>query len=682
MVKGKKRLMYVALTAASVISLSGCNEVTATNNGEILTYSYNGSEVSIKTDDIVTKYLKEDKNSHASALYDALYEIIVRRNFEDGGKLASYKETVTDKANESITKAKETADDNGQSWEKYLEAQGYTDSTMTVAEKEHELFLKNIYSEMTTTVDDQFFDRFKGHTDGLSTSTDELQKKYNLLNGSEGWIQKYVPYHVKHILVQNDASQEYGYSRGQISSDNAHNLFEVINNLANGSSFTDVANRFSQDPGNGDGGNKKGGEYIMATDAGFVNEFQLGIYAWDLLLSNNGELYKSSNESLYNSKLEHLFVNDDAKETIEDISVAYIPFGVVAELDEVKDKTTVNSITVNDNDPDYYPRNILFNKYFQNRNVGFITNETAFDYDALKENGTGGLKHTREDNVSGEKVWSDLDDNGNYKTTGVPYFADEQAKAFQEITFKDGSKKKVLCDTDGNPIIVVRNKESSSGVHFIIVERSGFDDTDINFTVDSVAGTTEDYKTTLNEYYAPVNPKNKEGINAKTGKPEWVEAFPHVETTVNGETVYLPKKTYVQKETVGPNSFVNNSVTNYQERVDTLSTNIKKQINSYNKYYWLNSGLDITLKDILGVKAQELVDKYIEKELVNTDKTNAKDFDEKWISYATSLEKQVEERKYTLLPEVLAAGFGDAELYKEGQPGYKADMHSIGGDKA
>jgi len=707
MLKRSKKLACIALTAFSVAAMTGCNDVTKNDDGDIITFTYN-NETSITTKDIVEKYLNEDRNSHASAIYDALYEIVVRASFEDKGVLSEFKSKVEKAADEDVETAKDNADSADQSWEDYLAGQGYDKDELTVAEMEKEYRLSCLYTQMTKIVDEQFYEKFKGYDDGIHDN-DALQQKYNLINGSEGYLKNYVPYHVKHILVQNEASQEYGYSRGHISADNAEKLYQVVQNLVEGHSFSDVANRFTDDPGNdGSNGTKNGGEYIMATDAGFVNEFQLGIYVWDLLLNSNN--YADPD---YDYKLEKLHLDADSKvkkqvNSIVDYGVNFIPYGVVEKMYEVKDTTKKNGEKINNDDQDYYPRNIYFNKYFQNRNIGFITDDACLttadflngnDSWADTEIYTKGL-HTRSDDISGTSVWNDLGDDGRYLLSGTQAASlSGKTQNFKSYTFGSGEDqitKNILCDTDGNPILVVRNKESSTGVHFIVIERSGFDVSDTKFDaaafaqktdidLDEVVNNKSKYATSLNEYYAPISPKNVNGKDPNTGKPYWLESFPHVEmTTASGAKYYAPKKTYVQTvktETIAPaDAFVDNSVTAYQTRVDTLSTNIKKAVNSWNKYYWLNDYKPIELEKLELLNDYDLsalVKSYIDKEELSKKKTLEKDFDDKWVNYADSLEKQDEERKYSLLPEVLAADWGDPSIYTKGAPGYNSKYHDV-----
>ena len=365
--------------------------------------------------------------------------------------------------------------------------------------------------------------------------------------------------------------------------------------------------------------------------------------------------------------------------TLTDFGVSWIPYDIILELEKVKDQTTANGVTVNDNDEDYYPRNIYFNKYFQNRNVAFITDEALLndsqlgyytsDYSSFKgDNWTNVGMDKRNDKVSGNTVYSDINEEGHYITSGVQSINldDTQKSNFQEITI-NGVTKNVLCDQNGNPIMVVRNQESSSGIHFIVIERSAFDTT----------GATEEepYKATIEEYYAPVTPKEIDGINPDTRKPYWTTDGTFPVYTDNGIT--LPKQTYVQTEVVRYDSDVNNTVANYSTRVSTLRTSIETSIDTYDTFKWLNPDYEISLNDIAGQNIQSMVETYINKETRASEDTAAQSLEDSWMSYANSIVQQNRQRQYMLLPEVLARHFGEANLYVQGAPGYNAKYDNI-----
>lgn len=674
MIKRKKSIC-LAIAALSAVSLSGCSSVTSNSEGYILTYTYNGKELSISTREIIDRYLNENRNDHAAAFYNALNEVVIRRAFEEGGPLASFKSTVDNNATNDVNKAKDEADEGGTSWSDYLDGQ-ITDDSLTTEEKEQEFFLQKQYERMQTTVEEQYFENFSDYQKDSSDSTADLQDEYNLLYGTNGYIQNKVPYHIRHILVQVDASQDYGYSRGHISSDDAHQIYQVVTALANGTSFADTANLYTDDTGNEDSstGTLNGGEYIMDSSTSFVNEFKLGIYTYDLLLSDNG--YES--DTNYQTKLDNLHIPESVKNTLTDFGVSWIPYDIILELEAVKDRTTANGVTVNDNDEDYYPRNIYFNKYFQNRNVAFITDEALLDdsqlgytndYSSFRgDNWTNVGMDKRNDKVSGSTVYSDVNEEGHYITSGVQSanLDDAQKSNFQEITI-DGVTKNVLCDQNGNPIMVVRNQESSSGIHFIVIERSAFDTT----------GATQEkpYKATIEEYYAPVTPKEIDGIDPDTQRPYWTTDGTFPVYTDNGVT--LPKQTYVQTEVVRSNSDVNNTVGNYSTRVSTLRTSIETSIDTYDTFKWLNPNYEISLNDIAGQDIQSMVETYINKETRASEDTAAQSLEDSWMSYANSIVQQNRQRQYMLLPEVLARHFGESNLYVQGAPGYNAKYDNI-----
>ena len=674
MIKRKKSIC-LAIAALSAVSLSGCSSVTSNSEGYILTYTYNGKELSISTREIIDRYLNENRNDHAAAFYNALNEVVIRRAFEEGGPLASFKSTVDNNATNDVNYAKDQADEDGTSWSDYLDGQ-ITDDSLTTEEKEQEFFLQKQYERMKTTVEEQYFENFSDYQKDSSDSTADLQDEYNLLYGTNGYIQNKVPYHIRHILVQVDASQDYGYSRGHISSDDAHQIYQVVTALVNGTSFADTANLYTDDTGNKDSntGTLNGGEYIMDSSTPFVNEFKLGIYTYDLLLSENG--YES--DANYETKLDNLHIPESVKDTLTDFGVSWIPYDIILELEAEKDRTTANGVTVNDNDEDYYPRNIYFNKYFQNRNVAFITDEALLtdnqlgyrdDYSSFAgDNWTAVGMDKRNDKVSGSTVYSDVNEEGHYITSGVQStkLDDTQKDNFQEITI-NGVTKNVLCDQNGNPIMVVRNQESSSGIHFIVIERSAFDTTG--------ATQEEPYKATIEEYYAPVTPKEIDGIDSDTQRPYWTTDGTFPVYTDNGVT--LPKQTYVQTEVVRSDSDVNNTVGNYSARVSTLRTSIETSIDTYDTFKWLNPDYEISLNDIAGQDIQSMVETYINKETRASEDTAAQSLEDSWMSYANSIVQQNRQRQYMLLPEVLARHFGEANLYVQGAPGYNAKYDNI-----
>lgn len=700
--KNGKKAISLMLTALTVVSLSSCFDVTSGDEGEILNYTYNGQSLKITTQDIVDKYLSENKTEHAKAYYDALYEVVVRANFEKGGLLEKYKSAVESTANQSVLNAKDEADNSGKSWHDYLVEKGYNDDTTNDEQKEKEFYLDQLFTAMETRVTDEFNNQF--NTWKMDDVDSAAQQKYNTLWGENGFINEKLPYHVKHILVKVDATETTGkYSRGHISSANVEKLYQTITSLVNGDEFGEVAKNYSDDPGSA----SKGGEHIMNIDTGFVDEFQMGIYAYDTLLSAGADgksMY--ANEPNYAEKKEKLNLpgatsdNDGqiAKE-IKDLGASFIPYGVVEKMYEDKDKEkTKDGISIYNGDADYFPRNIYFNKYFQNRNVAFITPEAAWQTsDLTLGTGDSGYRQVT-DNVTNKKVFTDINDKGNYATKKAndSTLSEEQLKNFHEIKFTNGTSKNVLCDNEGNPILVVRNQESSAGIHLIVIERSAFDETDKHFDAKAyieqgAKGSEEEvknhYATKLNEYYATDNPKKKDGYDETTNKPYYVNTFPGYDS--GAQTGYIPKKTFVQNNIVTEGDKSKNdvyhTVSEYNARVQTIKDELDKmkEITKFSKYEWLNDDegregyKTIKLND---EKTQALVEKYIDTTIDTTTRNNLKAIQDRWYQYAAALKQQTNERKYNLLPEILAADYGNVELYKKGQPGYNPKYDSINGN--
>ena len=675
----RKKSIYLAVLALSAVSLSGCGEVSNNSEGYVLTSEYNGIKLDINTNDIIERYISENRNEHAAALYDALNEVVIRMAFEEGGVLADFKSTVEREATEAVNKKKDEIDEGDQTWDEFLEGEIPGDD-LTTEQREQEFFLDQEYTAMKTTVDEQYFDRFSDYKRDANADDAALQDEYNLLYGTNGYIQKKVPYDIRHILIQVDASDDYGYSRGHISATNIEDMYRVFEALIGGNDFADVANSYTDDTGNDGDNGKNGGEYLMDNAESFVNEFKLGVYTYDLLINNqyNREGMSPADGAIYDEKYSNLHIPESAEEGLTGFGVTYIPYEVIQKLYDVRNVTTANGVSVYDGNEDYLPRNIYFNKYFQNRNIAFVTNERMLTTEELigeetvpsdwsSYNAEGNAMLTRKDAVSGETVFSDIDDTGHYETAGSGQTYERVAdnKLFQPLTI-NGVTKNVLCDTNGNPIMVFRNQESSSGIHLIVIERSAFDTTG--------ATEKEPWKSTIEEYYAPVSPKDTDSF--VNGRPDWnIDDFP---SYTDGE-VTVPKKTYVQTEVIKADSDVNDTVSNYTARVTTLSDEIKGTIDTYDTYFWLNPG-KYTLNKIANSDVQAMVNTYIEKEINATEESSAKTLEDSWINYLNSIRQQTRERQYMLLPEILATEFGNPDLYKEGAPGYNAAYYDVSGN--
>jgi hypothetical protein len=197
-----------------------------------------------------------------------------------------------------------------------------------------------------------------------------------------------------------------------------------------------------------------------------VNEFKLGIYAYDSVFNQDEEVA---------SKAELLNVPETAVEYFDELGLGTIPFHAFVSLNKFANVTKdQNGNPVNNNDSLYFPRNIIFNQYLNRHQIAVITPE--------------GLNSVDE-----------FDTNKNYP-------ADLLKDGFNPVEELGG--KVVLTDEKGKVILVVRAGTGSGesgyqGIHFIVVERSALVDIQDGVSLEDYYTTeipgTPDYPTEDNE---------------------------------------------------------------------------------------------------------------------------------------------------------------------------------------
>ena len=275
---------------------------------------------------------------------------------------------------------------------------------------------------------------------------DDSENPYGLLGS---YINQVIPYHVRHILVNVSASGSSIYDP-EISETEAVNLSTVIRRIANvnkdGTEKTtkETFGQVAYDASDDDTSAKQYGDLgIMSTKTSFVNEFKLGIYAYESLYANtsaprvssfldekNTYSIPSDAKSYITTRSEVIKNEANADVTRRTNGIGYIPFAYTQKLEEVSNVTTdVNGKLVNDGDATYYPRNIYFTNFFNDHGINVITNTAEV---------------------------------GNFKK--IPGLFDDQP---------------VLCaDGDTNKVVLVTRAGSSyQGVHFMVIEKSGISDT-------------------------------------------------------------------------------------------------------------------------------------------------------------------------------------------------------------
>lgn len=435
----KKRLLTLSMVSLLTIGLTSCSVVTSkkTADGEqvIVTIKKDGAEVYYTADDLLSHYASTETG--IQAYYNAIYDILIRNDQE----MTSEMETdVEEKVDEFINTCKTNASNNGTTYKSELsdslEAAG-VDSIGEYRELKELEVKKEKYES-------NFYDD-------------------NIESRTKSYIEEKVPYHIRHILVKTDDVDGSSVYNKEISKDESKKIYSVVSRLASSSeSFGDIAYDASDDTSN----TLYGSVGLMEKDTSFVSEFKFSVYYYDAMLSGKNDTGKSSDEvlAMLNVPTSVSLGSEQTLDTkaILDSSVQTIPYSAVKMLDDYADSTkTINNLNfTNDIVPgaerheitsSYYPRNVLFNTYFNSHGLSFITDE---GYPESTEN------------------------NPNWTAPSA------ELKAVLGTDFSG----KILTD-NGNPILVTYNP--STGLHFMIIEKSPINQRFDNYTdyTDSASGT-------------------------------------------------------------------------------------------------------------------------------------------------------------------------------------------------
>jgi hypothetical protein len=454
-----------ALALVSLTVLASCQPVTE-KTGVVLTLTGNSEPIEYTADDLFDRY--SGNATGVARYYEAAIEIVIRNEMtleENASVLAEIMTKAENRVEGVKESARSAAETNRTSYDSELE----TKLNSFNVENLEELKDYFAYQLMKEEVEDQFY----------------KNNKTELLVGAEdyvGYLDTRLPYHVKHILVNVSASSNTFYN-GEISEADARKLTSVVRRLAtqqSGESFGDIAEEQSDDPVSASNFGDLG---IMSLSTSFVNEFKLGVYAYETMFN-----------TVTDNQAAKLNVPQEAYDLIqsEPLGLGEIPYGAFLELENVADvsKDTQGN-QVNNGSPLYFPRNIYFNRYINLRNISVIVPE-------------------------------DLD--GNELTPGDGF------NAVPEL-----NNKVVLTDEVGRPILAVRGGSGSGGggyqgIHLIVVERSPLLE-----TVNEVS--LEDYYTT--EIPGTVAfPKNDDNVDLKTFvnfKNATTRIYKERAETLNGE---------------------------------------------------------------------------------------------------------------------------------------------------
>lgn len=534
-------------------------------------------------------------------------------------------------------------------------------------ENEKELRAKFIAEEQNTQNSNSYYDI---NVDG---TTDPTYKYYISEDMTKQYVAKQAPYHVSHILVKVDASSDgQGMWDGKITADNAKKIGNVAKMLASSDTFGSIAQIASDDEGSA----KQYGELYTSADGStqiamekttsYINEFKLGLYAYEAFLNPetkdstiNNSLRaslrvpgKAAKDDTYDYK-DNTAVSSKMNNTLVGTGKAFgIPLSKAITLGYISDleSNIINGMKVDYASETQYPRNILFNNFFNYHGVNFMYDDSdsyqqSFLQDAIEVGKARGVsitslsdvesklpsKYAEYEYVSGQL--SKIDSHKFAVVSGisdnlVEYTADINGKS--SLTAISGSKKILLEKDDGtvNPIIIVRGGSSSyQGIHFITINNDPF----INAS-------------TKHEYY-------------RTNIPQ-----ASADKTSANSTSYEQNPSFINYVTPDVNSN-----TTYNTRRDTIYKVIKASDSNMEFNLWdsnvakFKAQYGHEFSEVLG-KFDQVISKYITTTREASVRGNEESLDDSWESYVQLLDLQEQVSPRGIVPQVCISAFEGGSL--------------------
>ena len=463
----KKSKLSITLVTGFIaaMALSACSNVKSSKDAVVTFTPYDSKETTVKllTNDVYKAY--NNTTSGVSKFYDKILEVLIRYEFKEndfkGGEL-NYQEIekwAKNQVQEQKDKAKDNAKSNNTSydteWKAILESNNVEDANglqeKFIYEKEKEV-MKNWYADNdanAATLKSEFLGITK---DGKATAD---------VNN----VKSAMPYHIRHILVKVDEAGDANekFYKGTVTEAQAKLLANTVSELAKGDyNFAEVAKMYSED-----GSASAGGDVgIMTNNAtsgslGMVNEFQLGLYAYD-------NLYDAANVADTEAAKvikDGLGMNPGVEAALPAgvVEVPYEAFVKMGEYAAVTADKQGNKLA--DGSTALYPRNIVWNKYLNLHNVFVIKNAKKADYSAL---------------TSPKDEFANLASDEKFSTT-----------------LKRFNNKDYLVDEKGNVIIGVR---SQYGIHFMVIEESMYDYAELEQYYDTKLPTDDGYSKETRSY--------------------------------------------------------------------------------------------------------------------------------------------------------------------------------------
>lgn len=657
----KKKSVTTLLTIAGLVSvLASCSSEFTYPTAKYV----EDTIVSVDGKQFTFTELYEDlskKSASASAYFNTSKKVIAQLVTQP---TAGMRATVQRKIDDLDETWRKNASDNGTSYKEEQEKGLESEGVLTL----DDLRAKYLANEQITENKNAYQSIKKSNNDELYAVSEQMTKDF---------VNDEVPYHVSHILVKVDASSsstKSGIVAAKISSSNAEKLGNTIRNLTTSTKFSDVAYLFSEDEGSANNYGELAGSdsgVAMNKSTSYINEFKLGLYAYDAFINNdtkNGS--RTTGGTTYTIK-DDLRVPDvvdssPVKDTITDTKIANgkvygIPLSAALSLkinsdvtksdngEQVTYNTTGDKATENS-----YPRNIIFNNYFNQHAVSFIYDDredypttfvnsindaygTSYTVSNISEIATNYPKRYEEyEQIT--SYFASVEDNKFKTITNVsdnlvaltPTTLSKDSASDSSLSWKttadvveiDGSKK-ILCastsDSVSDPVIVVRGgsgegESGYQGIHFIVVNHSRYqpiNNTYFNNNIDN------DYK-----YWRVNTPNAAQTSDAYT---QDYSKFPSFINFVDANI----SATSSANEYVSRSSWVQNSIQNYDSHEEYRIYNYNKE--QFKQLY--NQDFDI----LLGKDISTSINNYIQTTLDSDKRSDNEDLDDAWETYINSL---------------------------------------------
>lgn len=550
----KKSKLSIGLVTSFIgaLALTSCGDaatVTSSDKSVVDFIGYNSStdRIEINVDELYREF-GEGKDG-TTKYYNAILESLIRYEYPklaadenpkepDLKKFSRIKSEAADKVKAARQTANDNATNNGtepeDEWAKILESND--------VDSEENLRLKYVYELEKEAMTDWYFKKhFETSEDdtvvglrqeyiGVSATTDEttgLTKDWTEIEPATENVEPVFPYHVIHILVKLSADAG-DYSHATISESEAEKLWDIVRHLVDGQySFEETA-KLSDDTSSSEFGDVE----LMSTRTSFYNEFKLGTYAYDAILSANNSETADVNDNIYKA-----FGIDSSAEIVTKTMAEIDPTTGVEYRVETKEKvvdlikeTMLDEVNVHLQDPQTSLPAIPFDVF---RQIGLLAKEDKIGTFS-PEGGQASLPRNVLFNaflnfrspfvITNELLKQDSVDFSNDKAATETYnFDDEEILKLQSNNFQSGKlgdpafAKKVLCDTNGNVVIGVR---STAGIHFMVMRKSVFENTNkkayekvvykADGTIDEDASTLKTHTSLEDYYYTAQIPTDKD----------------------------------------------------------------------------------------------------------------------------------------------------------------------------